>query len=165
MPQPCTICIHPQRPEIDAALVAGDPNRRIAARIGATEQALRRHKAQHVPVHLAKAQEAKTVADADSLLRDVGALRGKAISLLLAAERSGDLRTALAGVREARGCIELLAKLLGELQDGPVVNITISPAWLSVRAQVVGALAPYPEARVAVAGALAALEGGPDADD
>ena len=48
------------------------------------------------------------MAAADDLLGQVRALRSKAMSILLAAERQGDLRTALAGIREARACLELL---------------------------------------------------------
>jgi len=51
--------------------------------------------------------------------------------------------------------IELLAKLIGELDERPV-NILISPEWLELRSVIVGALAPHEEARGAV---LRALEG------
>lgn len=162
MPQTCRICTHPDRAAIDAALVRGEPVRDIAGRFALSKSAVFRHRSDHLPGHLVKAHGAAEIADADALLREVGALRAKAISLLLAAERSGDLRTALAGVREARGCLELLARLLGELRDGPAVNIMINPAWIELRAALVASLAPYPEARLAVATALAQLEPGHD---
>jgi hypothetical protein len=54
---------------------------------------------------------------------------------------------------------ELLAKLLGELNDAPQVNVTISPEWQTVRAVLLAALAPYPDARTAVAARLLALNG------
>lgn len=47
MPRKCTICEHPQRSEIDAALAAGDPLRNIAKRFGTSTAALSRHK-EHV---------------------------------------------------------------------------------------------------------------------
>ena len=86
------------------------------------------------------------------------ALHSKAYSLLLQAEQAGDLRTALQGVREARGCLELLAKLEGKVSDAPVVNVLINPEWQNVRAVIVQTLAPYPEARIAVASALSRLD-------
>jgi len=166
MPRTCTICTHPERAVIDAAIVRGETGiRDIAGRFGISKSALDRHRKEHLPAHLLKAKDAAAVADADDLLRQAGALRSKAISLLMKAEAAGDLRAALAGVREARGCIELLARLLGEIRDGPIVNVTISPAWIEVRGAVVGALAPFPEARTAVAGALAKLEAGDAGDD
>ena len=162
MPRTCTVCAHPERAILDAALVRGEPLRDIAGRYAVSKSAVARHKAEHLPASLVKATAAAEVADADRLLRDAGALRAKAVSLLLAAERAGDLRTALAGVREARGCVELLARLLGELRDAPTVNIAITPAWVEIRAVVVAALAPYPEARAAVAARLTKMEAGHD---
>jgi FixJ family two-component response regulator len=51
----CTRCSHPQRQEIDRALVAGRGNRRIAARYGLSENALRRHRGEHIPELLLQA--------------------------------------------------------------------------------------------------------------
>ena len=160
MPRTCTVCAHAERAAVDRALVAGAPLRDIAGQHRLAKSAVARHKADHLPAALAKAKEAQTVADADDLLRQAGALRTKAMSLLLKAEDAGDFRTALAGVREARGCLELLAKLLGELRDEATVNITITAAWVEVRAAVMAALVPYPEARAAVAKRLVAIEAG-----
>lgn len=51
--------------------------------------------------------------------------------------------------------IELLAKLIGELDERPV-NVLISPEWLELKAVIVTALEPHSEARESV---LRALEG------
>ena len=88
------------------------------------------------------------------------ALQEKALALLTKAEQSGDLRTALQGVREARGCLELKARLEGELKDGQTVNVLIMPEWQTIRTLVVEALAPYSEARIVVAEALGRLTNG-----
>lgn len=80
----------------------------------------------------------------------------RALSILGKAEEAGELRTALSAIREARGNLELLAKLLGELDERPVVNLNVSPEWLELRAVIVGALEPYTDARGAV---LRAIEG------
>lgn len=111
MPRVCTICTHPQREALEAALVAGTPNRRIAAQHDVTEQALRRHAATHLPARLAQAHAAAEVLNADRLLAGLAELQAKALRILERAEEAGDLRTALAGIREARGCIETAAKL------------------------------------------------------
>lgn len=52
---------------------------------------------------------------------------------------------------------ELLAKLLGELNEAPQLNLTVSAEWAVVRTALLVALAPYPEARAAVAERLLAL--------
>ena len=165
MPPTCTVCRHPERAVVEAALLRGEPLRDIAGQFSIGKSAVARHKADHLPAAMVKAHAAAAVADADDLLRQAGALRSKAISLLMKAEAAGDLRTALAGVREARGCVELLAKLLGELKEGPTINVTVSPAWVLVRGAIVAALAPFPEARAVVAGELARLEAGDAGDD
>jgi hypothetical protein len=163
MPRTCTVCTHPDRKAIDSALVAGESARSIVARYGTIgrtigRMAVQRHAVEHLPATMTKAKEAKEEAHADNLLGQVKELQGKATQLLLAAEKQGDFRTALAGIREARGCVELLAKLLGELDESPTINVTISPQWLSIRAVIVEALADHPAARLRVAEALAALE-------
>jgi hypothetical protein len=54
--------------------------------------------------------------------------------------------------------LELQAKLLGELDERPRLNVILTPEWLSARTALLAALAPYPEARVAVAERLLSLE-------
>lgn len=153
MPRTCTVCTHPERPEIDRALLSGEPYRNIAQRFGTSPTALYRHK-EHLPNELVKAKEAEEVADADNLLEQVKSLQTRAISILDRADVAGDLRTALSAIREARGNLELLAKLLGELQQEGTVNVTVSPEWLTLRAVLITALQPYPDAARAVSRAL-----------
>jgi hypothetical protein len=153
MPRSCTVCSHPERGLIDDALLAGAAYRHIAARFNVSTGALQRHR-EHIPFHLLKAQDAAEVAHADNLLEQVKHLQSRALTILDKAEASGDLRTALSAIREARGNLELLAKLLGELQQEGTVNVLVAPEWLSLRAVVVEALTPYPQARTAVLEAL-----------
>lgn len=162
MPRVCSACIHPDRAEIDAALVERSASyRTIADRFGLSETSLKRHKA-HLPAHLSTAHEAEAVASADDLLRQLRALQRKALDLLEKAEREGDLRTALSGVREARACLELLLEISGELDRRSVVNIAISPQWIELRTVIVAALVPFPEARLAVADAIQSRDGSRD---
>jgi hypothetical protein len=155
------VCTHPKRKSIDAALVAGDSATAIAAKFRVTDDSVTRHKASHLPAAMIKAKEAKEVTQADDLLAQARKVQNKATSLLLKAEAQGDFKTALAGCREVRGCIELLGKLMGELDESPTVNIVINPQWLNIRAVIVAALADHPAARLKVAEALAALECSP----
>jgi hypothetical protein len=156
MPRTCTICEHPERGEIDRALVGGASNRSAASLYDVSEAAVRRHKANHLPAKLVMAQAAEEVAEADSLLDQVRDLQGRAYGILDKAEAADDLRTALGAIREARGNLELLAKLLGELDERPTLNVTVSPEWLELRTVIVGALEPYSDARESV---LRAIEG------
>ncbi len=221
MPRTCTICTHPERTTIDDALVARAPYRNIAERFATSIGSLVRHKMDHLPAHLAKAEEAKEIARADSLtaelkrimarinllfeacdrwLRDpenpeqydIGpraedvsvtylepAGEGKVIrrkarlsKLLPQVEKDGRSVTLvevkyadpreliLKTAQRLEGQLELLAKLLGELQEGQTVNILVLPEWHALRAKILEALGPYPQARIAVAEALGRLSNG-----
>lgn len=116
-----------------------------------------RHKKEHLPAKLSQARQAEEISQADSLLGQVAELHTKALSLLTLAEGKGDIRTALSGIREARGCLELEAKLRGELETRPQVNVWLPAPWEAIEAAIVQALRPYPEAKIAVATAIGQL--------
>ncbi|MGH8542121.1 MAG: hypothetical protein ACREX3_00405 [Gammaproteobacteria bacterium] len=159
MPRVCTVCRHADRTAIDEALLAGEPLRDIARRVAVSKDALARHKADHLPAHLARAAEAEKAADATSLLGQMHALQAKTLAILEAAK---DPRTALTAVREARGNLELLAELTGKLAHQPTVNVLVSNEWVTLRSAVLDALLSFPEARAAVSARLLALEAGGD---
>ena len=52
----------------------------------------------------------------------------------------------------------MLGKLAGELDERPVVNVLLSPQWVTIRTTMLEALWAYPEARAAVAESLMRLE-------
>lgn len=158
MARSCTVCQHPAIQAINAALVGGASCRELALIHSLSPDALERHRAAHLPKAMAHAQEAADVAHGDDLLGQVRTLQTRALTILDTAEGGGDLRTALGAIREARGCLELLARLLGELSDQPVINLLVSPEWHQTRAVILQALAPHADARLAVAAALTTLE-------
>src|SRR5215217_1908507 len=158
MPRRCTVCDHPERHSIDEALVTGAPYRSVAKRFERSESAVYRHKTEHLPAHLLKAKEVEEAARADDLLDQVRNLQGHALGILERAEKAGDLRTALAAISQARGNLELLGKLAGELDERPVVNVLLSPQRVTIRTSMLEALSAYPEARAAVAESLMELE-------
>jgi transposase-like protein len=160
MPRRCTVCDHPERHGIDEALVTGAPYRSVAKRFGLSESSVYRHKTEHLPDQLLKAKEVEEAARADDLLDQVRNLQAHALDILERAEKAGDPRTALAAISQARGNLELLGKLAGELDERPVVTLNVSSEWLELRTVIVGALEPHPEARGAVLRALESVGNG-----
>src|SRR3712207_3352489 len=120
MPRKCAVCTHPDREAVDEALVGSVAFRTLVAKYRVSKDSLSRHRAKHLPAKLVMAQAAEEVAQADDLLEQVQNLQSRALAILDKAETAGDLRTALGAIREARGNLELLAKLLGELDERPV---------------------------------------------
>ncbi len=158
MPRRCTICTHDKRNEIDQALVERQAFRAIARQYGVSKDALIRHHDDHLPAALVKAQEASEAAQADALLAQVVDLRDKALGILSKAEVADDLRAAVSAIREARGCVELLGKLAGQLNEAPIVNLILMSEWRQLQAAILVALEPHAEARLAVASALSEVE-------
>ena len=161
MQRACTVCQHDQVQTIEGALIAGVTQRTIARRFGVSRGALYRHKQDgRVRARLERAREEREAAQADALLAQVRALQERTLRLLEQADADGSLGAAVRALREARGNLALLAKLLGGVGERPRVNLAQSAEWLEVRGAVLAALVPYPEARLAVAERLRALGAG-----
>lgn len=116
MPRVCTACTHPEREELDRALVRGAAKRQIAARFGLAPSAIGRHARSHVPAALVAAEELRASATADALLGESLALQARALALMERAAAEGDVRGAIVALREARECVELRARLAAELR-------------------------------------------------
>jgi hypothetical protein len=102
------------------------------------------------------------VAEAEAL--HGAALIQKASSLLRSAElilsearAERDNLTALRAIREAARCVELCAKLAGEIRDAPTINLAFMPVMVEIQQVVLTSLAQFPEARAAVISALASV--------
>ena len=128
----CSVCAHPDAVEINEALViAGASNRAIASQYELSKDSIRRHR-EHIPKLLVKASEAEGVTQADALLAEVRSLKDRTGAILDKAEEGGELKLALSAIRELRGNLELLARLLGELTEGATVNIVNAPQWVEI---------------------------------
>ncbi len=155
MGRTCTVCAHHERHAIDQALVAAaSPYRTIADQYGLSHQALMRHRSDHIPPALMTAAGAEEVKQALDVLQQLKTINAAALTVLRDARAASDGELALKAIDRIHKQIELQAKLLGELDERPVVNVLISPGWLALRGLIVGALARYPDARVALAGVL-----------
>lgn len=112
MGRACSICSHPAKEVIDSALVSGTPNRRVAAQYLLAETSIRRHKRDHLPGSLVAAREVQDMTQASDLLREAQALKNRALRIFDKAEKAKDYRAATSAIREARGCVDLWARLM-----------------------------------------------------
>lgn len=141
----CLVCAHPDRLEIDKALLEGSRTyRELEAQYGVSRSALSRHVTKgHIAAQVAKAHEAKQVSEACSLLEQVQELQSTANRILKDAESKKDLRGACQAIREVRSILELLAKMTGELQgEGVTVNIVENPQFIEFKQVVTGVMCP-----------------------
>jgi len=98
-------------------MLAGTPNRRVAAQHGVTEQSVRRHGEHHLRSALELAQKQQELDHNASLLDQLRIVHRRVGRVLDGAERAGDGRLVIAAAREVRACIESLGKWSGELRE------------------------------------------------
>lgn len=151
--QPCTVCIHPDLVTIDARLAAPGSVRAVAREYGVTQTSIRRHKSAHlsdalVTLAAAVTQEARQAVP--SVLDRLHALTDRAEEFLATAQKAGNAHQGLSAIREARGTLELIARITRELDERAVtvLNVMASPDWIRVRTAYLSVLSRNPEALV-----------------
>lgn len=154
MARQCTVCAHADKDKIDTQLVGGATLDAVSKTYGLTVAALQRHQKNHIPQRLVKAQDAKEIAAADTLMDRVAELDRKAEDVYTRALNANNLTAAIQSVRELRGVTELYAKITGEIQQQTITNIVVMPEWVTLRSAILRALEPYPEALQAVINAI-----------
>jgi hypothetical protein len=168
-----TVTEHVDRARIERDLALGRPLARIAKKYKPTLSiwALHRHK-KRLPPQLKAALAGHAlrpaedlnelrISESESILSNLAAQRAR---LLLAQDAAleGETFGLVAQLSNAiHRNIELVGKYLGEFASHSVqtsISILIQPEYLDLRAALLRALQPYPEARHAVAAALHAVE-------
>jgi len=109
----CTVCDHPERPEIDAALPVSSV-RNIAKRWSLSPAAIHRHKVKHSQPAVARIAQERADLSAAAVLDRLMGLLESAESGVEKAHSKGDLRALAALLREAR---ETLVRL-GQVSAG-----------------------------------------------
>ncbi len=154
MPRTCTICSHAQRQAIDTALIAHDSLRDIAGRYGVSKSAVERHKDDHLPARMVKAHERHDVRQAIDIVQQLKAVNTACWQVLSDARASRDGELVLKASDRIAKHIELQAKLIGELEQEGTTTIIINQQVQHYTVVLMQALAPFPDARAAVAAAL-----------
>lgn len=150
----CTVCTHRSVRSIDAALLAGDKRATVATRYSVSRDAVGRHARGHLATGAVVPVERSPDRRLDDLDLRLQQLEAILTSVIDDAMRSGKVNTLIAAVRECRQTVETIGKVRGAINDRPQVNILALPAFASVSQRILAALAPWPDARVAVATAL-----------
>lgn len=157
---PCIVCHRPDREAIEHAIAQGQSLREVGNRFGIQHTAVFRHKRDHTPNEIATLNGAKVHGTALARLEALYTTAEKLLTKALKNDTSVNGQVQV--VKEVRACLELIAKMTGELNERPqTVNLMMAPEWLSVRAALFEALIPYPQALEAVAASLGALEAKP----
>jgi hypothetical protein len=168
----CAVCAHPQGHLVELALVHRVPVRVLAKRFELSKDSIFRHRRLHMSAQLVAAiamAAHPSAVDLEQLERSeseglLGALVGQRARLQLLSElafEQGEISAATSVERAITQSLELTSRLLGMIvqrHDVRSTSILISGDYLALRAAIIGALKPYPEASRAVGAALAQLE-------
>jgi len=171
--QQCRTCNHKDRAAVELALARGVSANALAKRYrGLSVDSLRSHARKHMPAQLRAALIAGPSIEgvdldklrereSQSLLSSLVSLRARLWFSLDAAEENGDgnMLARLSG--QIHENLSITGKLLGDLGVGSTTinNVLLVPAYVEMRVELVRALAPFPDAREAVAAVLQRLEG------
>lgn len=152
----CSICLHPKGGDIDVALVRRVPYREIERCYGVSKPALSRHLNEHVAPKVRKLREEGDEERGLVILDEVISIFGGLRSFLMRAEQGEDGPEYRAHAAEMRKFLELAAKVQGDLDEAPRVNVLLQAEWIELKATIVGALQEHPDALEDV---LAAIKG------
>ncbi len=142
MPRMCSICSRQDASAVNELLRSGRSARSVAIALGLSEDALGRHAKAHVA-----AAPAASVPAPDAPREPLDPL-----DELTTALRVRALAGNPADTREYR--LALAAQAAARHAAAPIRDLATEPEWISVRSRLLDALAPFHEARTAVADAL-----------
>jgi hypothetical protein len=174
MPTRSQIVDHPDSARIQYDLARGVPVRALSRKYKINIFALYRFRKKSPPQLRAAAMAKRLkagaaldelkISESESILQNLALLRARLFLNLDSAMEVNDVRLATS-VSDAIGRnISLTARYLGafaEHESRASINVLISEDYLSLRTDLLRALAPYPAARAAVAAALSARHGWP----
>lgn len=156
MAQPCKICTHEQRIDIEREIADEKPMRDIAGRYGTSKSAVSRHKNECMgnAVEVAREEKQKTIAE--SLFAGMETLEEDIEKIKQAALKKEDYRVALLAIDKFQNFMRMRGDWMMKFEElrNDRKDIRTDQAWISARGIILKALLPYDEARKAVAEAL-----------
>jgi DNA-binding transcriptional ArsR family regulator len=178
MPMRCKVCSHPEREKLDIALAQGVAMEPLARRYDLPPSSVRRHRNNgHIPAEIIDAFPRRADLSEEALVqlrRDesagilLGLARQRRILLDVqdraAAKKNNEWILKVANALHRN--IELVARAVGEfaqheraIQTTNVLGLMMAPDYIRLRSRLLEAVRPFPQARAAVAQALAEVEG------
>lgn len=153
----CTICSHPERAQIEASVVAGMSNRLIASQFNVGYKSIERHSSEHIAQAIQRSAAAKEEVQSLNVVRQLQVINNISLAILREARDAKDSMLVLHAVDRVSKQLELQAKLLGDINDSPQINIRMNPEWQEIEDTIFKVLEPFVEVRIAVAAALVAM--------
>lgn len=161
----CTVCQHPEREVVDAAILGGTPLRDVAGQTGLSRSALGRHKlaclarevADLATASPAVVEHARAEAVRQQNLGELWeGIRAELAAVVQQAKADGDRRSLLRALDQLSGHIGVALRASELRHRASASALHEHPDFAALAAGVMDALAEHPAAQRAVADALAA---------
>lgn len=120
MGRPCTVCSHPQRQQIDAALLEHAAGYRIlASRFGVSKPSLQRHVETHLRGMIQQSEELRRMLATDNLTDNLAKWHRRMERQYRKADAAGNVPNTVATARAGIAAIEAFSRIgaLGELEQ------------------------------------------------
>jgi hypothetical protein len=171
----CQVCRHESQVLIEQTSIAGAGFRQIAKKFGLDRDAVWRHMHRHVPedlraeyladVPLAELAQ-KAASEGLSVLQYLSLIRSTLMNEFQLAANVHDRHATSALAGRLNEVLRSIGSISGELGDMPMRSVTINgninimnnPVLANLQANILRALAPFPDAREAVVMALRAID-------
>lgn len=155
----CGVCRHPDHREYERQILTCEVTQKQAAeRMGVHRSSLSRHMRICVAKRFTQLVKPEpTQVDGLNVINALTSSHQTTLEILRDSLNEGDRKTALMALQTEIKQLDLIAKVTGQLDDTPTVNLLLSPEYLTLKQVVVTALLDYPEARLEVSDALARL--------
>jgi len=149
MSKPCRICSHPERDDIDQAILSGVSYRSLTEQYGISAGTIARHKeGGHITQALVQAKQVQEITRSADLLDMTMSLLNEAQDIVEESRQEGDRRTALDGIGKITNILKLLMAVNLALSDRQAkTSVTTDPEFQRVMSVIMEELDPYPEVR------------------
>jgi hypothetical protein len=170
----CSVCSHTDRVLIEQTRIAGASLDTIAAKYNVSRDAIWRHMGKHVSEDLRaeylanvpmKELAAKAATEGVSVLQYFSIVRGVLMQQFQLASSVNDRNAVSTLAGRLTEVLRAIGSISGEMGNMAVNNLTInnvsimnSPVFANLQANLLHALAPFPEARAAVVNSLRRMD-------
>jgi hypothetical protein len=168
----CQVCASKHRHSVDVALAHGLGHDAIGKRFGLSPHSVQRHGKNHLSPQMRAAVQhalhpsavdldALKASEGENLLHHLVHQRARLAQHIELAVETGDASAAIRGEGAITANLQLVSKLLGVLVNVSETrhqHLLTHPDYLRLREVLLRALAPFPDARIAVGRALAGIE-------
>ena len=161
----CGVCRHPDHREYERQILTCEITQKQAAeRMRVHRSSLSRHMRICVAKRFTQLVKPEpTQVDDLNVINALTSSHQTTLEILHDSLNDGDRKTALMAINAETKQLDLMAKVTGQYNEGPQINLLLSNEWLILKQTIISAVEPLgPDARLKVSDALARLSRGTD---